>query len=104
MYGETLDETAKRFHVLQFSPKVRSIRLSARSPACDRAPEAEGTPHGLRNDLVALLGPVPSENGCDDCTAGSCVEKTARRFRGKRTSGPAVGVWGNGTQTVRVKK
>ena len=60
MYGATLDETAGRFHVLQFlSPNVRSIRLSARSPQRDRAPDAlaEGTPRGLRNDLVALLGP-----------------------------------------------
>jgi hypothetical protein len=60
MYGETLDETAGRFHVLQFlSPNVQSIRLSARSPQRDRAPDAlaEGTPRGLRNDLVALLGP-----------------------------------------------
>src|SRR6516162_3935295 len=51
---------AERFHMLQFlSPNVRSIRLSARLPACDRAPDAlaEGTPRGLRNDLVALLGP-----------------------------------------------
>src|SRR6516162_7781593 len=51
---------AGRFHMLQFlSPNVRSIRLSPRLPACDRAPDAlaEGTPHGLRNDLLALLGP-----------------------------------------------
>ena len=41
------------------SPNVGAIMSSPRTPQRDRAPDAlaEGTPRGLRNDLVALLGP-----------------------------------------------
>ena len=40
------------------SPNVRAIMSSARTPQRDRAPDAlaAGTPPGLRDDLVALLG------------------------------------------------
>ena len=39
-------------------PNVRAIMSSARTPQRDRAPDAlaAGTPPGLRDDLVALLG------------------------------------------------
>ena len=41
------------------SPNVGAIMSSVRTPQRDRAPDAlaEGTPRGLRDDLVALLGP-----------------------------------------------
>ena len=41
------------------SPNVGAIVSSLRTPQRDRAPDAlaEGTPRGLRDDLVALLGP-----------------------------------------------
>ena len=41
------------------SPNVGAIMSSPRTPQRDRAPDAlaEGTPRGLRDDLVALLGP-----------------------------------------------
>ncbi len=41
-----------------FSPNVRAIMSSAGTPQRDRAPDAlaAGTPAGLRDDLVALLG------------------------------------------------
>src|SRR4029450_12653021 len=49
-----------RFAMPQFlSPNVGAIMSLLRTPQHDRAPDAlaEGTPHGLRDDLVALLGP-----------------------------------------------
>jgi len=44
--------------VTLFSPDIRAILLSARTPQRDRAPDAvaAGTPPGLRDDLIALLG------------------------------------------------
>jgi len=44
--------------VTLFSPDIRAILSSARTPQRDRAPDAvaAGTPRGLRDDLIALLG------------------------------------------------
>src|SRR3974390_2325065 len=44
--------------VTLFSPDIRAILSPARTPQRDRAPDAvaAGTPPGLRDDLIALLG------------------------------------------------